>query len=84
MTKLNDKGELCIQVRVSDESKAHKLFISITKKLLISKDVVFLENEFWSWNSLTEKLKIEIIFTEEDNEMQQQKVDVIATEPTPP
>ena len=37
--KLDNKGEKCIFVGYSDESKAHKLYNPLTKKVIISKDV---------------------------------------------
>ncbi|XP_015158466.1 uncharacterized protein [Solanum tuberosum] len=48
--KLDDKGEKCIFLGVSDQSKAYKLYNPNTKKILVSRDVVFDENQFWLWN----------------------------------
>lgn len=45
-TKLDDKGEKCILLGISDKSKGYKLYDLITKKLLISKDVVFANMNF--------------------------------------
>lgn len=39
--KLDDKGENCIFLGVSEQSKAYKLFNPITKKIVISRDVIF-------------------------------------------
>ena len=36
---LDNKGEKCIFVGYSDESKAHKLYNPLTKKFIISRDV---------------------------------------------
>ena len=41
--KLDDKGEKCIFLGVSDQSKAYKLYNPNTKKIiLISRDIFFL------------------------------------------
>lgn len=39
--KLDDRGEKCIFVGYSEQSKAYKLYNPITKKLIISRDVEF-------------------------------------------
>ena len=41
--KLDDKREKCIFLGVSDQSKAYKLYNPNTKKILLSRDVVFYE-----------------------------------------
>ena len=43
--KLNSKGEKCIFVGYSDESKAYKLYNPSTKKVIIRRDVQFIEEE---------------------------------------
>ncbi|GKV07537.1 hypothetical protein SLEP1_g19297 [Rubroshorea leprosula] len=48
-SKLDDKGEKCIFLGVSDQSKAYKLYNPLTKKVIISRDVVFDEASTWSW-----------------------------------
>ena len=44
--KLDDKREKCIFTRYSETSKAYRLYNPITKKLILSRDVKFLENQF--------------------------------------
>lgn len=39
--KLDDKGEKCVFLGVSEASKAYKLFNPLTKKIVTSRDVVF-------------------------------------------
>ena len=39
--KLNDKGEKCVFLGVSEASKAYKLFNPLTNKIVTSRDVVF-------------------------------------------
>jgi len=43
--KLDNHGEKCILSGYSEESKADKLYNSLTKKLIVSRDVVFNETE---------------------------------------
>lgn len=48
--KVDDKGEKCIFLSVSEQSKAYRLYNPNTKKIIISRDVVFDEEKLWSWN----------------------------------
>ncbi|GKV23723.1 hypothetical protein SLEP1_g33425 [Rubroshorea leprosula] len=48
-SKLDDKGEKCIFLGVSNQSKAYRLYNPLTKKVIISRDVVFDEASTWSW-----------------------------------
>ena len=41
--KLDDSGVKCVFVGYSKESKTYKLFNPVTKKVLISRDVIFYE-----------------------------------------
>ena len=45
--KLDDRSQKCIFVGYSEESKAYRLYNPITKKYVISRDVVFKEEEEW-------------------------------------
>ena len=45
--KLDDRSQKCIFVGYSEESKAYRLYNSITKKYVINRDVVFKEEEAW-------------------------------------
>ena len=65
-SKLDDKGEKCIFLGVSDQSKAYKLYNPTTKKIIISRDVVFDEERFWE-NNIDETKQILANF-DEDNE----------------
>ena len=42
-SKLDDKSRKCVFVGVNDESKAWRLYDSISKKIIVNKDVVFEE-----------------------------------------
>ena len=48
--KLDDKSEKCIFLGVRDLSKAYKLYNPNSKRIVISRDVVFYEERFWKWN----------------------------------
>lgn len=45
--KLDSKGEKCIFFGYNDESKAYKLYNSSIKKVIINRDVQFIEEESW-------------------------------------
>lgn len=45
--KLDKKGEKCIFIGYSEESKAYRLYIPSTKKIFVSRDVQFIEEEAW-------------------------------------
>lgn len=49
--KLDDKSFPCIFLGVSDESKGYHLYDPISKKIVVSKDVVFEEEKAWDWGS---------------------------------
>ncbi|CAL2235241.1 unnamed protein product [Prunus armeniaca] len=51
MNKLDDKCERCVFLGISEVSKAYKLFNPVSKKIIISRDVVFDEEKTWNWNS---------------------------------
>jgi len=40
-SKLDDKSKKCVLLGVSDESKAYELYDLVSKKIIISKDVIF-------------------------------------------
>jgi len=48
--KLDARSVKCILLGVSDESKAYKLFDPISNKIIISRDVVFEEDQQWTWD----------------------------------
>ncbi|KAG6433435.1 hypothetical protein SASPL_105049 [Salvia splendens] len=47
--KLDNKGEKCIFVGYGDRVMGYKLYNPLTKKVIISRDVVFEEAQTWSW-----------------------------------
>jgi hypothetical protein len=42
------RSEKCIFTGYSETSKAYRLYNPITKKLILSRDVQFMENQFWN------------------------------------
>lgn len=54
---LDSKGEKCIFVGYSDESKAYKMYNPSTKKVIINRDVNFIEEEAWD-GSLEKKINV--------------------------
>ncbi|GKU96667.1 hypothetical protein SLEP1_g9878 [Rubroshorea leprosula] len=49
-TKFEENSVKCIFLGYSDETKGYRFYNPITKKLLISRDVIFDENNSWNWN----------------------------------
>nr|KYP63615.1 Retrovirus-related Pol polyprotein from transposon TNT 1-94 [Cajanus cajan] len=50
-SKLDAKSLKCVLLGISDESKAYRLYDPISQRIIISRDVVFAENEAWEWNN---------------------------------
>ena len=48
--KLDAKSFKCILLGVSEESKAYKLFDPLSDKIIVSRDVVFEEDQQWNWD----------------------------------
>ena len=66
MRKLENKGEKCIFLGVSEKSKAYKLYNSSTMKIVISCHVVFDEKDTWSWNQNGVKENILVGFDDDE------------------
>ncbi|TNV98457.1 hypothetical protein C5H24_12560, partial [Xylella fastidiosa] len=49
-TKLEDKGVKCILIGYGDWTMGYKLYNPVTQKVIYSRDVIFKENESWSWD----------------------------------
>lgn len=60
-SKLDDKSKRCVLLGVSDESKAYRLFDPISKKIIVSRDVVFEENECWDWGRTEEEMRLDVL-----------------------
>ncbi|KAL4351723.1 hypothetical protein GQ457_06G023180 [Hibiscus cannabinus] len=48
-TKLDTRSLACVFLGVSEESKAYRLYDPISKRIIISRDVVFEEDCGWNW-----------------------------------
>ena len=49
-SKLDKKSLRCVLLRISEESKAYRLYDPISLRIIVSRDVVFEENEEWEWD----------------------------------
>ena len=78
--KFDDKSEKCIFIGYSDVTKVHKLYNLKTGKLIVSRDVQFLENENWTWTQIQSEEKWVVI--EEDFENQKDSTTYISTSNT--
>lgn len=54
-TKLDTRSFTCVFLGVSKESKGYRLFHPITKKVVVSRDVIFEEEKQWDWDVSYEK-----------------------------
>jgi len=64
--KLDNKSRKCIFFGVSDESKAYRLFDPISHKIIISRDVVFEEDQRWDWEVCYNKEIVSDLVWEQD------------------
>ena len=69
--KLYKKGQKCIFVSYSEDSKAYKLYDPIARKLIISRDVQFVENE--SWNG-TVDINVNIVLNVDNDDIKEELV----------
>ena len=65
--KLDSKGEKCVFIGYYDESKAYKLYNPSTKKLIVSRDVQFIEDEAWD-GSLEKTVNVKTIVSHKEEE----------------
>jgi len=49
-SKLDDKSVKCVLLGINKESKAYHLYDPISWKIIVSRDVVFDENNSWDWS----------------------------------
>jgi len=49
-TKLDNKSVKCVLLGINEESKAYSLYDPLSQKVIVSRDVVFNEEESWSWD----------------------------------
>ena len=76
----------CILLGVSEETKGYRMFNPLTKKLIISRDVIFEENATWNWaadntsNTLSWGANNDSIHEEELEEDEEQIGDDVAAD----
>jgi transposase InsO family protein len=66
--KLDDKSFQCVLLGMSEESKAYRLYDPVSKKIVVSRDVVFEENECWDWGRSNEEARLDILEWGDSNE----------------
>lgn len=66
--KLDEKSVRCVMFGVCKESKAYRLYVPATEKIIVSRDVIFDERESWNWEEKVEDDKFIIDFGDEEEE----------------
>lgn len=56
--KLDDKSLKCVFLGLSQESKAYRMYDPVSKKVVVSRDVVFEEDKKWDWGDSTKEVEI--------------------------
>ena len=69
--KLDNKSVKCILLGTSEESKAYRLYDPVNKKVVISRDIVCMENEKWDWNNNADGKRRDMLEWEDFNNTQQ-------------
>lgn len=65
--KLDDKSFPCIMLGVSDESKGYRLCDPKTKRIVVSKDVVFEEENSWEQGqNFKEQIDADLVWSDDD------------------
>jgi len=65
--KLDKKAEPDIFIGYSSITKAYKIFKPQRRKILVSRDVQFVEDEKWSWDSNKEHQNSDLSFKQDEN-----------------
>ena len=68
---LDNKGHKCIFVGYSEDTKAYKLYDPVARKVIISRDVQFFENESWDG---TVKINVKIVLNVDNDDMTEEVV----------
>ncbi|RVW51356.1 Retrovirus-related Pol polyprotein from transposon TNT 1-94 [Vitis vinifera] len=66
--KLDDKSFQCVLLGVSEESKAYILYDPVSKKIVVSRDVVFEEDKCWNWGRSNEEVRLDVLEWGDSNE----------------
>ena len=81
---MDDKSEKCVFVGYSERSKAYKLYNPITKKLMISRDVKFREEESWDWKEEKKNGEFVHVDLDEETDIPAVQNEEVTTPPTSP
>ena len=71
--KLDKKGQKCIFVGYSEDTKSYKLYDPVTKKVIINRDVQFVENESWDG---TVDINVKIVSNVDNDDMEEEVVQI--------
>ena len=71
--KLDKKGRKCIFVSYSEDTKAYKLYDPVTRKVIISQDVQFVENESWDG---TVDINVKIMSNVDNDDMKEEVIQI--------
>ena len=71
-SKLDDKSMTCVLFGFSEESKGYRMYNPKTKKIVVSRDVVFEEDKRWNW--VEEEEHTETVLTWNDVDLAGKKV----------
>jgi transposase InsO family protein len=66
VTKLSDRSTKMVFVGYETGTKGYRLYDPVTKKLQISRDVIFEENKAWDWMQQTRAVPVTSVFEVED------------------
>jgi len=64
--RLDEKSIKCVYMGVSEESKASRMYDPITKRIIISRDVVFDEMGNWDWKKSGETNSLDLVYEESE------------------
>ena len=81
--KLDKKGHQCIFVSYSEDTKSYKLDDPVARKVIISRDVQFVENESWDG---TIDINVNIVSNVDNDDMEEEVVQIphVSQPVTPP
>ena len=72
-SKLDDKSMTCVLFGFSEESKGYRMYNPKTKKIVVSRDVVFEEDKRWNW--VEEEEHTETVLTWNDDDLSWEESD---------
>ena len=74
-TKLADKSYCCVLLGISEESKGYRLYEPISKRVVVSRDVVFEEDKKWEWDkSLEDQILLNLEWGDKEEDENEQSV----------